>query len=352
MNKNLKIDIFGESHTKYIGLRVSPMPVGFTFSLEHIYEQLKLRQGLVEINTSRREIEKIIFLSGVKERTIDKSEICFVLENSNYRPKDYEFGIVRPSHADIVGYQMQKEKYSYQGGGQFSGRLTALYVVLGAILEQLYLQNESKLEVYGQIKQISELIDTDIMECTESELKSLDRRFPVINQDVKKSMIMYLRSVKKSGDSHGAKLKFRLDNLPVGVGGMYFSSFESILSKNLFAIGGVKGISFGDGFEYQNQLGSESNDELYYENNKIFARTNHQGGINGGYTNGIQPVYFEVVIRPTPTIFKPQHTVRLTESGFINYQLQIKGRHDSFIANRISVVIQAMIYISLYEMEL
>ncbi len=352
MNNNLQISMFGESHTKYIGLKVSPMPIGLTFNEQEIFEYLQLRQGLQEINTARREIEKIKFLTGVKGNKVVANEVCFVLENSNYRPKDYEFGIIRPAHADIVGYQLEGENFSYQGGGKFSGRLTALYVVLGIMLKQYLSKNYSQLKVNGQIKQIGSLVDQDIMDTEIEQLEKIDHRFPVLDQTVKTAMLDYLSNLKSDGDSHGAKLKFRIDNLPVGVGGLYFSSFESILSKNLFAIGAIKGISFGDGFEYQNQLGSQSNDQLYLNGQNIYSPTNHQGGINGGFSNGIQPIYFEVAVRPTPTIFKEQNTVRLTKSGYVEHQYTIKGRHDSFIANRISVVIEAMVYISLYEMEL
>ncbi len=351
MNNKLSIELFGASHSKYIGLKVSPMPVGFTFNVHEINQYLKYRQGIPQINTSRKELENLIFLSGVNEENeiIDET-ISFVLENKNYRSKDYQFGIVRPSHADIVGYQIAGENYEYQGGGRFSGRLTALYVVLGVICKQI-LKKESNLKVAGQIKQVANFIDQDIIELTPIELKAIDWYFPVFNQDVKIKMINYLTNVKIDGDSHGATLKFRIDGLEAGIGGMYFASFESILSKNLFAIGAIKGISFGCGFDYQNRLGSQSNDQLYYQNNKIVSPTNLQGGINGGFTNGIQPVYFEVAIRPTPTIFKVQNTVRFTGEEWENYKLKPTGRHDSFIANRISVVIYAMIFISIYEIK-
>ncbi len=352
MNNQLSIELFGASHSKYIGLKVNPMPVGFTFNVEEINQYLTYRQGISQINTSRKELENLIFLSGVnQENKITAETVCFVLENTNYRSKDYQFGIVRPAHADLVGYQIAGEKFEYQGGGRFSGRLTALYVVLGIICKQI-LKKQIDIKVAGQIKQVATFIDQDIINLTPQELKEIDWRFPVFDQNVKTEMINYLTEVKNSGDSHGATLKFRIDGLEAGIGGMYFSSFESILSKNLFAIGAIKGISFGCGFDYQNQLGSQSNDQLYYQNNKLFSPTNFQGGINGGFTNGIQPVYFEVAIRPTPTIFKVQDTVKFTTNGWENYQLIPTGRHDSFIANRISVVIYAMIFITIYEIKL
>ncbi len=352
MNNQLSIELFGASHSKYIGLKVSPMPVGFTFDVNEINQYLKFRQGISQINTSRKELENLIFLSGVNEENkIINETVSFVLENSNYRSKDYQFGIVRPAHADLVGYQVAGADFEYQGGGRFSGRLTALYVVLGVICKQI-LKTDNEIKVAGQIKAVANIVDQDIMDLTNQELKQIDWNFPVFNPEIKAKMLDYLINVKNTGDSHGATLKFRIDGLAAGIGGMYFSSFESILSKNLFAIGAIKGVSFGCGFDYQSQLGSQSNDQLYCAENKIFSPTNLQGGINGGFTNGIQPIYFEVAVRPTPTIFKIQDTVRLTDTGWQNYKLKPTGRHDSFIANRISVVIYAMVFITIYEIKL
>ncbi len=345
-----KINIYGESHTRYIGATVTNMPVGQKIDIKMIGQWLTRRQGISTINTARKENENIVFLSGVKDNVIVNEKVAFVLENKNYRPKDYVFGIVRPSHADIVGYQCDGFNYSFQGGGKFSGRLTAIYVVIGIILKQ-WLDKNIKINVSGQIKQIANIIDDDIMDYALENLNDIDWTFAVLNPKIKKEMFNFIKEIKNENDSHGARLKFRIDNLKVGVGGMYFDSFESILTRNLFAIGGVKGVLFGHGYEYQNSRGSKVNDEFRYQNNEIIAKTNFQGGINGGYSNGIQPIYFETIIRPTPTIFKKQQTVRLTKSGWENYDYTAVGRHDSFIANRIMVVIYCMVFISLYEME-
>ncbi len=344
-----KIDIYGESHTRYIGATVSGMPINQEIDNDEINFWLTNRQGKSAINTARKENEKITFLSGVKDNIIINEKIAFVLENKNYRPKDYEFGIVRPSHADIVGYQCDGFNYAYEGGGRFSGRLTALYVVIGIILKQNF-ELKDNFKVSGQIKQVADIIDDDIMEYSIEQLAEIDWTFAVLNPVVKQKMLKFIQNVKQNNDSHGARLKFRIDNVPVGLGGMYFDSFESILSRNLYAIGGVKGVLFGYGYAYQNAFGSQVNDSFRVQNDEIIAKTNYQGGINGGFSNGVQPIYFETIIRPTPTIFQTQQTVKLTKAGWENYDYTARGRHDSFIANRIMVVIYSMIYISLYEL--
>lgn len=346
MSKNT-FEIFGQSHTRFIGMTFYNAKIGTKINLDTIYQELINRQGLEEINTSRREIEKISFLSGVENNIIVAKKISFVLENKNYRVRDYEFGVVRPSHADLVGYQVDKFAYAYQGGGAFSGRLTALYVVLGQLCLQM--STELDYQVIGQIKQVGMFKDDSIIDL-QPNLDQLDPCFPVINAKIKTQMLEFLKQVKNNGDSHGAKLAFKISGLPVGIGGMYQNSFESILSKNIYAIGGIKGISFGLGEEYIYSKGSQANDQYYLDEQVIKSDTNNQGGINGGFTNGVQDVYFELIVRPTPTIFKTQKTVRLTQNGWEEYQYKAKGRHDAFIANRIQVVAKNMIYVSIYQM--
>ncbi len=350
MNTNKLFDMYGESHTRFIGMTFYRAKVGTKINLTKIYEQLTNRQGIELINTARKELEQITFLSGVENNIIIDEKISFVLENRNYRTRDYEFGIVRPSHIDLVGYQVEQHNFAFQGGGRFSGRLSALYVVLGEICRQSMNDKLPHLKVVGQIKQVGNLVDRDLpLKVNNCDLK-LDPCFPVIDKKVKEAMLDHLRLVRKNGDSQGAKLEYAISGLPVGIGGMYQESFESILSQNIFAIGGIKGINFGLGNEYITSLGSEANDEYYVSGEEIKSDTNKQGGINGGFTNGIQDVRFNIIVRPTPTIFKTQNTIRLTENAWVNYQHQARGRHDTFIANRVQVVALHMVYVSIYQL--
>ena len=123
--------------------------------------------------------------------------------------------------------------------------------------------------------------------------------------------------------------------MPAGVGEPWFDTVESMLSHVMFSIPAVKGVEFGAGFAIADMRGSEANDPFAIENDHIVTATNHNGGVNGGITNGM-PMVFRTAIKPTPTIFKPQQTVdvdTMTETV-----LQPTGRHDPAIVHRARVV--------------
>ena len=138
-----------------------------------------------------------------------------------------------------------------------------------------------------------------------------------------------------NGDSVGGVLETAICNMPEGVGEPWFDSVESLLSHMMFSIPAVKGIEFGAGFKVADMKGSEANDAIRLEKDKVVTTTNNNGGINGGITNGM-PIIFRTAIKPTPTIFKPQNTVdfkTMTETV-----IQPKGRHDPAIVHRARVV--------------
>ena len=140
---------------------------------------------------------------------------------------------------------------------------------------------------------------------------------------------------QNDGDSVGGILETAILGMPEGVGEPWFDSVESLLSHMMFSIPAVKGIEFGAGFKLADMKGSSANDPMKIENGKIVTKTNNNGGINGGITNGM-PIIFRTVIKPTPTIFKPQDTVdfeNMSETVLIP-----KGRHDPAIVHRARVV--------------
>ncbi|MBQ9132087.1 MAG: chorismate synthase, partial [Clostridia bacterium] len=119
----------------------------------------------------------------------------------------------------------------------------------------------------------------------------------------------------------------------------WFDTVEGMLAHALFGIPAVKGVEFGTGFALAGMRGSQANDALRVENGEVITATNHNGGINGGITNGM-PVSFRCAVKPTPSIFKEQGSVDL--STMQNATLSLKGRHDPCIVHRARVVVDSV----------
>ena len=159
--------------------------------------------------------------------------------------------------------------------------------------------------------------------------------FALLDASKEEAMQAAIRAAGSEGDSVGGILETIVTGLPAGIGEPWFDSVESELAHLMFAIPACKGIEFGAGFGFAAMHGSEANDPFTMRDGKIATATNKNGGINGGITNGM-PIVFRTVLKPTPSIYKQQHTVDYI--GRTDAELQIKGRHDPCIVPRAAVV--------------
>lgn len=155
-----------------------------------------------------------------------------------------------------------------------------------------------------------------------------------------------IENAKAQKDSVGGVIECAAIGLPVGLGDPMFDGMENRIAKAVFAVPGVKGIEFGVGFDCAKLRGSENNDPFMYENGRVVTETNNHGGILGGITSGM-PLIFRAAMKPTPSIFKEQKTVSLSEKS--DTSLSIKGRHDPCIAVRALACIEAAAAVAIYD---
>lgn len=155
-------------------------------------------------------------------------------------------------------------------------------------------------------------------------------------------------AAKEAQDSVGGIIEGAVLGLPAGVGAPDFGcNIEGIFAQHMFAVPAVKGIAFGAGFGFAEMKGSEANDSIFIENDQIKTRTNFNGGVSGGISNGM-PILFEVVVRPTPSIAREQDTIDLAARE--NAKLTIEGRHDPCIVHRAVPVIEAAAALAVCEL--
>lgn len=313
--QNLVISIFGESHGPAIGVTINGLLPGFYIEFNKIKSDLR-RRSLAEGSTERVELDDFKVISGVFKNATTGTPLTAIFYNRNAKSEDYNENFPRPSHADLITNFKYKGFNDFRGGGHFSGRLTAPLVFAGSIAKQM----------------LFEKFKTKIS----------------ARHNLKKAEIL---KAKKDGDSIGGLIICVCENVPRGCGEPIFKGVESVVSALLFSIPGVKAVEFGDGFEFNKKLGSQTADEIKFVNidgikkNKYLS--NHNGGINGGITNG-DPIVITVGIKPTPTIKKPLKTVNLKTKE--NVEHVFEGRHDASIVARAVVVVEAAVAIGLLDL--
>ena len=345
---NIGLSIFGESHGEVVGITISGLKPGITIDNAFIQSELNRRKpGQSQLTTSRNEADEFQILSGVFNDKTTGAPLTMVIKNTNTRSRDYD-GIIdrlRPGHADYTAKVKYKGLSDYRGGGHFSGRLTAGIVFAGAVAK-LALKEKGVL-IGSQITTIGKIKDGNLGSIvTKEDLDTLDPSFPVLNEMAKSGMKNVILDAKSKLDSVGGKVRCFALNVPVGLGNPYFESFESVLSQLVFSIPAIKGLEFGSGVMLADMKGSEAND-CYYEDNGIKTRTNHNGGILGGITNGM-PVDFTVTVKPTPSIAQEQESIDYNTKESV--KLNIEGRHDPCIVPRVVPVVESVLAITILDL--
>lgn len=348
---NITVTIFGESHGPAIGAVIDGMPPGIKIDSGFIKKQLDKRKPKGKISTARVESDRVQIISGVFEDYSCGTPICLLIQNQNQHSKDYSKtkALARPSHADYSGDCKYLGFQDYRGGGHFSGRLTTPLVAVGAIC--LDMLASKGIYVASHLKSIKDIEDVSFSSDEELLKQQMDKvndeYFATIDDAVKEPMNRVIEDAFHSLDSVGGTIETAIINMPAGVGEPYFDSVESILSHALYSVGAIKGVQFGTGFPISRMYGSEANDSFRMKDGKVITSTNHNGGINGGITNGM-PIIITTAIKPTPSIYQKQDTINFRERS--DEEICIEGRHDPCIAHRARVVIDSVVAIGLVDL--
>jgi chorismate synthase len=336
----IPVSFFGESHGPFLGVTIHSLAAGLLIDEQRIKEELTKRRPKSDLSTPRQEQDQYQIISGVFNGYTTGAPLTIVIPNQDTKSKDYDPNMLRPSHADYAASVKFKGFQDYRGGGHFSGRLTALISVLGAI--SLSILEAKGIRVVSHIKQIEHIQDDSFLvtRLSDERIRLLSTSdFPVLNEEKKEAMQQAIRQAKEEHDSVGGVVETAVLNVPVGIGDPFFDSVESVLSHLLYSVPAVKGVSFGAGFDITSMRGSEANDAIIKEGDAIRTKTNHSGGIQGGLTNGM-PIIMQVAIKPTSSIATPQTSVNLSTKE--EQTIQIEGRHDPAIVNRAVHVVTAM----------
>ncbi len=350
IGKNIKLTIFGQSHSTAIGMVLEGVPAGLTIDMEAVAAFMQRRApGRDAWSTPRREPDIPEVLSGLVGNTTCGAPICAIIRNSNHDSSAYESikEVFRPGHADFTAHMKYHGFQDVSGGGHFSGRLTAPLVFAGAIcLQALALQG---IFVGAHIRRIGAIEDVafDAVNLDRQQLMAAGaKRFPVISDQAGEEMARHIAWARSQQDSVGGIIECGAVGIPVGIGSPMFDGLENTLARIIFGIPAVKGIEFGAGFNVAEMLGSENNDPFALVNDRISPVSNNAGGILGGISTGA-PLVFRVAIKPTPSISQSQQSV--TVDGRLA-SCATHGRHDPCIVPRAVPVVEAACALALYDL--
>lgn len=347
---NIELSIFGESHGQAIGIVMGNLPAGIPLDMADIKHQMKRRApGQNIMSTPRKEKDEVHIMSGLMNNVTTGAPLCAMIYNSDQHSKDYSLlqECMRPGHSDYPAYIKYKGFNDVRGGGHFSGRITAPIVFAGSVAKQILKQKG--IVIGAHIQSVKDVYDDSFgVDITHEDIeKMLQQQYPTLNPNVFEKMQATIEEARMHQDSVGGMIECAILNVPAGLGNPFFDSIESHLSPLLFSIPAVKSVSFGLGEKITELYGHEANDCYYYEDEKVKTKTNHNGGITGGISNGM-PIIFKVGIKPTPSISQVQQTINVKTKE--NTELEITGRHDPCIVPRAVVVVESMAALGILDM--
>ena len=313
---NFRLTLWGESHGAQIGVSMDGVPAGIPLSEADFAEDLARRRSGAPGTTPRREPDLPQIVSGIYDGRTTGAPLTVEFANTNTRSQDYSNVVLhyRPSHADLVAHHKFGGFNDPRGGGHFSARLTLGLVAAGVVAKKI---------LPAGVRFATRL--TEIGGCTD----------PAGFDEV-------LRAAAADRDSVGGVVECRVQGVPLGLGEPFFDSAESMIAHLLFAVPAVKGVEFGSGFAGSRLRGSENND--CFTDGEGTTATNRAGGINGGITNGNE-IVVRAALKPTPSISREQMTYN-EATGRVE-PLEIRGRHDTCVALRGAVVVEAAVAIAL-----
>ena len=348
---NVTVTLFGESHGPEIGAVLDGLAPGIPVDEGKIAAMLALRRPAGAISTRRVEEDPFRIVSGVFNGKTTGTPICILIPNRQAESADYEETrfLARPGHADYTAFCKYHGFEDYRGGGHASGRITAALTAAGAIAVTAL--ERKGIYIGTHIARCAGIADRKFSEdktALENEIRMLSgESFAVLDPDAGKMMREAIGQAAGEGDSVGGVLETAVTGLPAGVGEPWFDSLEGVLSHALFSIPAVKGVEFGAGFGLADLRGSEANDAFILRDGKTETKTNHNGGINGGISNGM-PLIVRCAVKPTPSIRKEQDTIDFKEGT--EAKLSIRGRHDPAIVHRARAVADAVTALVLCDM--
>ncbi|MDR1114240.1 MAG: chorismate synthase [Candidatus Margulisbacteria bacterium] len=298
----LRLLTSGESHGPGLTAVLDGFPAGVPLAKKYIDAELARRQqGYGRGGRQKIEQDEVRILSGIRHGLSLGSPITLFVENKDFKNWTEKMSSepvkgriepvtkLRPGHADYAGVM----KYGFADLRNVlersSARTTVAQVAAGAVCKQFL--NIFKINIASKVLRVGGV-----------ENQALNG----IGTPVKNK----IDAARAGGDSLGGVVELNISGAPVGLGSYAQSDrkLDGRLAGALMSLQAVKGVEIGLGFAAADLPGSQLQDEIFYKRGKVWHKTNHAGGLEGGMSNG-EDIIVRLAFKPIPTLMRPLNTI-------------------------------------------
>lgn len=344
------VSSFGESHGRCIGVLIHGCPAGLELSEDDIQPDLdRRRPGQSQVTTARQEGDKVEILSGVFNGKTTGAPLSMAIWNKDVKSDWYHKhkDTPRPGHADYPAWVKYGGFNDYRGGGMFSGRITASFVMAGTVAKKL-LSTQLNMEILAHTVQVGDIVIKGQISPEMVRENARKNQVKCGDPKVAEQMIRKILEVKHDGDSIGSAVEAIALNPPVGLGGPIWNPIDAELTKYLFLIPAVKGVEFGDGFDVSLMKGCKHTNSLKFQGEKVISEKNIAGGISGGLTTGM-PIRCRIAFKPPMPSGIELQTVNLKTKEEVKIKMGNRGRDDPCIAPRAVPIVEGVMAMCLVD---
>ena len=340
IGNRIRLTLSGESHGKFMTATLDGLACGIEVDRDYIDKILAERRPNTIGSSARREADDYEIISGVFNGHTTGAALTILMKNADVDSSSYEEikDLARPSQADYPAFIKYKGFNDYRGSGIFSARLTAPVCAAAAIILKELEKDGITFETH--LKRVGKIID----EARGEEFLSKTYHMYKYSDDETQN---YLDEIKNKNDSVGAEVELIIKGVKAGLGEPPFAPLDGELARYMYLIPSVKSVSFGNGNDFAQSLGSEVADEMRVEDDKVKFLKNTNGGIIGGISNGAD-IVLSCVFKPIASIPREFKTINMKTME--NAEININGRHDASVVPRVYPIMKCYAALAIYDM--
>lgn len=340
IGNRIRLTLSGESHGKFMTATLDGLASGIEIDRDYIDKILLERRPKSIASSARREADEYEIISGVFNGFTTGAALTILMKNSDIDSSSYEKikDLARPSQADYPAFIKYNGFNDYRGSGIFSARLTAPVCAAAAIILKELEKKGITFETH--LKRVGKIIDEAR---GEEFLSKIYHMYKYSDDEIEK----YLDEIKNENDSVGAEAELIIKGVKAGIGEPPFAPLDGELARYMYLIPSVKSVSFGNGNDFAQSLGSEVADEMRVEDDKVKFLKNTNGGIIGGISNGAD-IVLSCVFKPIASIPREFKTINMKTME--NAEININGRHDASVVPRVYPIMKCYAALAIYDM--